>query len=101
MKIKQIEIKEKLKPLENFLLRWSYFLLLIVAGAYASYIFYNYIFSEGWSEEEKAEYVEKRAVFSFDREQFEDTLELMEKKQNKTENSEIYSGKDIFFPEGF
>lgn len=100
MKIK-FNFSEKIEPIAKFLFRWTYLFLLIVLTAYSAYVWKKFIIDADWSEEKKQKYIEEQAVFSFDRKSFEKTLEIMKRKKEKLESAEKFSGRDVFFPEGF
>lgn len=85
----------------DFLLRWFYLAVIIVSAVYAVYFWEKYIVNADWSEEEKKAYISEQSVLSFNEAKYRKAIEIMNNRQEKLENSEKYSGRDIFFPEGF
>lgn len=100
-KMKDIKIREKTRIAGAVFLRWSYLLFLISMALYVAYIFNIYAFKADWSEEKKKKYIEEQSVFSYNKSEFEKTLEMMDRKKEKLEHAEKFSGRDIFFPGGF
>jgi hypothetical protein len=82
-----------------FLLRWLYLFALIGALIYAFSTWNKYVQNAEWSDAQKKDYVNQQAVFSFDQGEFQKALDFYAARQNKLQNNEKFSGRDIFFPE--
>ncbi len=85
----------------TFFLRWFYLAVIVVSSAYAVFIWKKYILNADWSEEQKKAYISEQSVLSFDEEKYKEALEIMDSRREKMESGEKFSGRDIFFPEGF
>src|SRR3989339_709044 len=83
----------------SFFLRWFYLLIIVIASAYAVLIWKKYILNADWSEEKKKAYISEQSVLSFDEDKYKKALEIIDIRREKLENSEKFSGRDIFFPE--
>jgi len=90
-----------LKKTGNFVSRWLYLAALLGAALFAVSVWHKYIVKSEWSEEKKKEYISQQAVFSFDRENYQKAADLLNNRKESLEKEEKFSGRDIFFPEGF
>ncbi|MDI6778074.1 MAG: hypothetical protein QMD77_02685 [Patescibacteria group bacterium] len=97
----QNRIKEVCETSAKYALRWFYLVALVVASVYAFWIWEKYIIKADWNEERKQKYVQEQSIFSFDRESYERAVNLLKSKKERLESGEKYSGRDLFFPEGF
>lgn len=96
---KPSRIKETLKKSFGIFSRWFFLVAIIVSSFYAVYIWKKYILNADWSEEKKRAYISEQSVLSFDEAKYKKALEIMKGRREKLENSEKFSGRDIFFPE--
>jgi hypothetical protein len=92
-------IADILAKVGRFSARWFYLLVLFAVAVYAVFVWNKYIVKSEWSEEKKQSYINEQAVFSFDRESYEQATDFLKRREQKTNNGERFSGKDIFFPE--
>jgi len=83
------------------LLRWLYLFALTGALVYAFFAWNKYVQNAEWSDEQKKEYINQQAVFSFDQNSFQKALDFYAARQENLKNHAKYSGRDMFFPEGF
>lgn len=90
-----------LQKISSVFLRCFFLAAIVISSLYAVYIWKKYILNADWSEEKKKAYISEQSVLSFDENKYKEALEIVETRQEKTENSEKFSGRDIFFPEGF
>lgn len=89
------------KKVGIFFLRWYYLLTLMGVVLYAFFIWNKYILKSEWSDEKKQSYISEQAGFSFERDDYQKAINLMNSREGKLKSGEKFSGKDIFFPEGF
>jgi hypothetical protein len=105
MEIKKSAKAEKTKDLSrkaaNFLFRWSFLILFLAVAVYAVWAWDNFVYYADWSEEKKQAYINEQAVFSFDRGSYQKAVDLIKLRKEKLESDYRFSGKDVFFPEGF
>ena len=92
---------EVLRKSLGIFLRWFFLMVIIVSSVYAVYIWKKYILNADWSEEKKKTYISEQSVLPFDENKYKKALEVMNSRREKLENGEKFSGRDIFFPEGF
>ncbi|OGI26980.1 MAG: hypothetical protein A2359_04465 [Candidatus Moranbacteria bacterium RIFOXYB1_FULL_43_19] len=88
-----------LQKIFSFFLRWFFLAAIIATSLYAVYIWKKYILNADWSEEKKKAYISEQSVLSFDEDKYKKALEIIDIRREKLENSEKFSGRDIFFPE--
>ena len=90
-----------LQKIFSIFLRWFYLIVIIISSIYAVWIWKKYILNADWSEEKKRAYINEQSVLSFDENKYQKALEVIINREEKTENGEKFSGRDIFFTEGF
>lgn len=93
--------KEILRKTGAFLLRWFYLVLFLGIAAYTIWIWKGFVYNADWSEEKKQEYIKEQAVFSFDEKSYKQVTDLIKLKKERLESDYKFTGKDIFYPEGF
>ncbi|MDP1845903.1 MAG: hypothetical protein Q8L09_04120 [Candidatus Moranbacteria bacterium] len=93
--------KEILRKTSVFILRWLYLIFLLGVAAYAVWIWESFVYNADWSEEKKQEYIKEQAVFSFDEKSYRQVTDLIKLKKERLESDYKFTGKDIFYPEGF
>lgn len=93
--------KEKLRKTGSFLWRWLYLIIFLASAAYAGWIWNQYIFHAEWSEEKKQSYIKEQSVFTFDSKGYQQAMDLVNSRKERLSSDYKFSGKDIFFPEGF
>lgn len=81
--------------------RWFGLLLIFGVLAFSVYVWNKYIVNAEWSEEKKKAYISEQAVFSFNRASYQKVLDIINSRAEKLGGKENFSGRDIFFPEGF
>ncbi len=89
------------KKAANFIFRWSFLIFFLVVAAYSVWIWNKFVFYADWSDEKKQEYINEQAVFSFDRDSYQKAVDLIKLRKERLESGYKFSGKDIYFPEGF
>jgi hypothetical protein len=90
-----------LQKISGIFLRWFFLAVILVSSAYAIFIWKKYILNADWSDEKKKDYINEQSVLSFDENKYKKALEIIDIRQEKLESSGKFSGRDIFFPEGF
>jgi hypothetical protein len=104
---KQPDIKKNIKKYEllekvgKIFLRWLYLLALIIIISFSYFIWNKYVQNAEWSEQQKKDYINQQAVFSFDKKSFQKATDFLANRKEKLQSPEKFSGKDIYFPEGF
>ena len=97
--------KEKLsaavKKTLSFFTRWFFMMSLLAAAAFCVFVWYNHIWNANWDEAQKQSYISEQAKFSFDKTGYQKMVDMMKNRQVKLENYPSFTGRDIFFPEGF
>jgi hypothetical protein len=93
--------KEILRKTGVFLLRWFYLILFLGVMAYAVWIWNKIIFNTDWSAEKKQAYISEQSVFSFDNKSYQQVTDLINLRKERLNSSYRFTGKDIFFPDGF
>ncbi|MFA5926294.1 MAG: hypothetical protein WC831_05200 [Parcubacteria group bacterium] len=93
--------KYYLRKANGFFFRWFRLALFLAVAAYSVWIWDKYVYRPDWSEEKKQEYIKEQSVFSFDRDNYEKAINQVRSKKERLESSYRFSGRDIFFPEGF
>jgi len=93
--------KERLQKLLHFFSRWFFLMMIFLSSFYAVLIWKRYIINTEWSEEKKRAYISEQSVLPFDEERYKKVLEIRNSRREKLEKGENFSGRDIFFPEGF
>jgi hypothetical protein len=105
MEINKAEKTEKtegyLKKTTTFVFRWFYLILFFAIALYSVWIWNKFVNYADWSEEKKQSYINEQAVFSFNRDSYEKAVNLVKLRKEKLESGYKFSGKDVFFPEGF
>ncbi|MDD5489314.1 MAG: hypothetical protein PHP25_01350 [Candidatus Moranbacteria bacterium] len=109
METEKTEKKEKksqtaggtLQKIISVFSRWLFLVMIVISSAYAIFIWKKYIMNADWSEEKKRSYINEQSVLSFDEEKYKKAIEIRSSRREKLDNSEKFSGRDIFFPEGF
>lgn len=93
--------KEILRKTGAFLLRWFYLILFLGVMAYAVWIWNKIIFNADWSAEKKQAYISEQSVFSFDNKSYQQVTGMINLRKEKLNSNYKFTGKDIFFPDGF
>lgn len=93
--------KQIARNARTFLLRWLYLILFLGVMAYAIWIWNKIIFNADWSEKQKQSYINEQSVFSFDSKSYQQVTELVNSKKEKLNSDYKFTGRDIFYPEGF
>jgi len=108
METNEKKSKRRISQLEMILvrsgklsLRWLYLITLVVVLAYAFFVWNRYIINAEWNDQQKNDYIKQQAVFSFDRNAFQKATDFAQKKKDQLAKPQKFSGRDIFFPEGF
>lgn len=100
IKIKKVfQMSEVFQKIFSIFLRWFYLVTIIASAVFAVFIWKKYILNVEWSEEKKEAYISEQSVLLFDEAKYKKALEIMNSRRKKLENSEKFSGRDIFFPE--
>jgi len=76
-------------------------LLLLMAAVVCFFIWFKFVWKANWDESKKQQYVNEQAKFSFDKQKYQKTIETIKTRRDKFENYPSFSGRDIFFPEGW
>ena len=95
------QVKEILRKTGIFLLRWFYLIVFLGVLAYAIWIWDKFILNAGWSEEKKQAYISEQSVFSFDSKGYQQVTDLINSRKERLNSNYKFTGKDIFFPDGF
>jgi len=98
---KIIQERQIMRKTSVFLLRWSYLILFLGIMAYSIWIWNKIIFNADWSEEKKQAYINEQSVFSFDSKSYQQVTELINLRKERLNSNYKFTGKDIFFPDGF
>lgn len=85
----------------SYFARWFGLLMIFGVLIFSVYVWNRYVFNAEWSEEKKKAYIGEQAVFSFDRTLYQKALDFVNSRAEKLKSQENFSGRDIFFPEGF
>jgi|GEM_PF-3192922 len=94
-------IKELFVKINPFLLKWFYLFFLLAVSVYSYFVWNQYVLNSDWSEENKQQYIKEKSVFSFENKNYQQALDLINKKKNNLEKNQKYDGRDIFNPVGF
>lgn len=90
-----------LQKIFKFILRWFFLAVIVITSIYAVFIWKKYILNADWSEEKKKAYISGQSALSFDENKYKKALEVLNNRKEREESDEKFSGRDIFFPEGF
>lgn len=74
---------------------------LLVAAGFCVFVWYRYVWKADWNEAKKQQYVSEQAKFSFDKAGYQKMVDTMASRRDKFQNFPRFTGRDIFFPEGF
>lgn len=97
-------IENTLQAVKKILLyfsRWMYILVLVAVIAFSYFIWNKNVQNAEWSDEQKRNYINQQAVFSFNQAAFQKSVDFYKAKQERLKSDQKFSGKDIFFPPGF
>ena len=94
-------IGEVSKKIAVFFARWFFMMTLLAAAVFAVFVWYRYIWKADWDDAKKQQYVNEQAKFSFDKNGYQKMVDLMENRKDKLQNYPKFTGRDVFFPEGF
>ena len=94
-------VREVIKKIFVFFARWFFMISLLVAAAFCVFVWYSFIWNADWDAVKKQSYINEQAKFSFDKTGYKKMVDMMENRKNKLENFPKFSGRDLFFPEGF
>jgi hypothetical protein len=95
------KVQEVFKKVGTFFARWFFMLTLIAGSFFCVFVWYKYIWKAEWDDTKKQQYISEQAKFSFDKKGYQDMINLMESRQDKLQNFPRFTGRDLFFPEGF
>ena len=107
METKKKHQKEKRKMTEILLELFDIFALDVsrwyscIAIVFSYYIWNKYVQNAEWSDAQKKDYINQQAVFSYNQDAFQKAMDFYNSRQEKLQNGQKFSGRDIFFPEGF
>jgi hypothetical protein len=87
--------------ISKVILKWFFLLMLFLALLFCLFVWHSFVWKAGWSEEKKREYVSEQANFKFNKAGYEKTVNMIANRKNKFDNFPKFTGRDIFFPEGF
>lgn len=90
-----------LRKIFDFFIRWSFMISVIAAAIFCVFVWYRFVWKADWDEAKKQSYVNEQAKFSFDKAGYQKMMNLMKTRKNKLENFPKFTGRDVFFPEGF
>jgi len=93
--------QEVLKKTSAFFARWFFMMALLAAAAFCVFVWYSFIWNANWDDAEKQSYINEQAKFYFDKAGYKKMIDMMENRKNKLENFPHFTGRDIFYPEGF
>jgi hypothetical protein len=94
-------LQEVFKKISLFFARWFFMMSLLAAAAFCIFVWYSFIWNADWDDAKKQTYINEQAKFSFDETGYKKTVDMMENRKNKLENFPRFTGRDIFYPEGF
>lgn len=89
------------KKVLSFSARWFFMMSLLAAAAFCVFVWYNHIWNANWDEAQKQSYISEQAKFSFDKAGYQKMVDMMKNRKIKLESFPKFTGRDIFFPEGF
>lgn len=81
--------------------RWFFMISLLAATVFCVFVWYNYILNASWDDAKKQNYINDQAKFSFDKAGYLKMVDLIKNRKIKLANYPPFTGRDIFFPEGF
>jgi len=84
-----------------FLARWFFLISFLLAAMFCVFVWYKFIWKSEWDEAKKQNYINEQAKFSFSKAEYQRMMEKIGKREDKFQNFPKFSGKDIFFPEGW
>jgi len=84
-----------------FLARWFFLISFLTAATFCVFVWYRFIWKAEWNDAKKQSYISEQAKFSFNKAEYQKMIERMDARDDKFKNFPKFSGKDIFFPEGF
>jgi len=93
--------QEAFKKIPVFFARWFFMMSLLAAAAFCIFVWYSFIWNADWDDAKKQTYINEQAKFSFDKAGYKKMVDMMENRKNKLENFPRFTGRDIFYPEGF
>jgi hypothetical protein len=94
-------IFEFLRVFGKYAARWLYIFVIIAGSAYGFWVWNKYVINASWSDEEKNNYVQEQSLFSFDKKSYEKAKQYLQSKKDNLNNQTKYSGRDLFYPDGF
>lgn len=97
----QTKVWDKFRKISMFFTRWFFMMSLLAAAIFFVFVWYRYIWKADWDDAKKQQYVNEQAKFSFDKNGYQKMIDLMENRKYKLENYPKFTGRDVFFPEGF
>ena len=95
------KVREIFRKLSAFFARWFFMMSLLAAAAFCVFVWYSFVWKADWDETKKQNYINEQAKFSFDKAGYTKMVDLMENRKNKLKNFPRFTGRDLFFPEGF
>lgn len=95
------KFREAFKKTPKLFARWIFLASLTGVAVFCVFVWYAQVFRADWDEVKKQQYVNEQAKFSFDKVGYQKMVEMMRARRDKLENFPKFTGRDIFFPEGF
>ena len=93
--------RETFKKISAFFARWFFMMSLLAAAIFCVFVWYSFIWNANWDDAKKQTYINEQAKFSFDKAGYKKMVDMMENRKNKLKNFPRFTGRDLFFPEGF
>jgi hypothetical protein len=95
------KVREMFKKISVFFVRWFFMMSLLAAAAFCVFVWYGFVWNADWDDAKKQSYINEQAKFSFNKAEYKKMVDMMENRKNKLENFPRFTGRDIFYPEGF
>lgn len=104
-KLEVKKYKDKLakwsKKVFAFMTRWFFMISLLAAAIFCVFVWYNFVWKANWDDAKKQSYISEQAKFSFDKAGYLKMIEYLKNRKEKLDHYPKFSGRDIFFPDGF
>jgi len=84
-----------------FLGRWFFLISFLLAALFCVFVWHKFIWKSEWDDAKKQNYINEQAKFSFSKAEYQRATEKMSEREDKFQNFPKFSGKDVFFPEGW
>ena len=89
------------KKMFVFFARWFFLMSILAAATFCVFVWFSFFWNAVWDDAKKQSYINEQAKFSFDKAGYKKMVDMMDNRKNKLENFPRFTGRDIFFPEGF